>query len=713
MPIGSFFQRCQLQSAQWLWSSTTPSASWPLLSFFLGLTVLWCAGTVQAVQAQSGVWILPGTTPTVVSTTTPMTEPDAGPPVPAWAMPSPRPIAELFRGQTVVASGFSGHVQRRPILPVGAPRPDALSPEYRFINLDGAATTLTALPVDGFGPTAQELGVRPYDTIYAHDVGQIFGIALDSDASEPNLYLAATSAYGLPIVTADANGDRLPDRQHRGLTGAQWMEGLFGPGGGPGTIWRVDGLTGQIARFADIRLDGHENAGPGLGNLAWDSTFSVLHVSDLETGMIFRVSQTGAVLEHFDHGVDGRAAESLPPVPFDAALRMDRTRPDFDADAPQTWGYAPPERRVWGLAVHLGRLYYGVAQGRADRPEVWSVGLDARTGTYLRDARWEITLPDDVPRFEISDIAFTSGALMLLAQRADRRAGFDFVTFAEPQQAGVFGYAMLPMSEQTPVDRWQQVPVRFDIGFAGHGDNANGGLALGPGHDATGQPIQGGCQSGLWATGEALRLSVEHALALAPGGEALVDGLQFQPLVFDRRLNSPPWASEFIDYDGHSPTQTAAGPMGDVEVLGCQGEPSTGDDVWLPDPPDDQSLCLSDPRFCPPPPPQMCANVRAQIQCNATTGALEMQLDYGQSQPEGFDQVMVSDPAGILGGLPQTHPTQSPFAVTLGALAPGQLGTLQLCAYNSQDATSGKPYDCCTLTVPWQAPATQCQQEAN
>lgn len=667
---------------------------------FLTLVALGLALATGAAPAQTGVWLLPG------SGATPPAAPVSA------AGPARRPVAILFRGETVVTSGFSGSEQRLAIVPPGAPRPDPTDPRLRFIDLDGAATTLTPLAAPGFGPNAQELDLRPYDRILARDVGQVFGLALDTDPLAPSLYLAATSAYGLPIVTPDADGDRLPDRQHRGQPGAAWMEGLFGPGGGPGSIWRVDGLTGQVSLFADLRLDGVENAGPGLGNLAWDPVFHVLHVSDLETGMILRLDTRGQVIDSFDHGFDGRAGAGLAPLPFDPAGRMDRTWADFDSDDPATWGFAAPERRVWGLAVQGGRLYYGVAAGKSDRPEVWSVGLDPSSGAYRTDARWEIALPADVPPFEISDIAFTGDGRMLLAQRTPWRDPFDYVELAEPQRGGVFGYALLPLDRQTATERWQPVPVRFDVGFAGTGDNANGGLALGPGLDATGRRLPDSCHGGLWTTGETLRQSPAPlvALALAPGGEALVDGLQVQPLAFDRSVNSPPWASFFIDYDATYPQRPEAGHLGDVEVLGCAGGTDLTVD-WPRDPPGG-SLCQRDPRYCPPPPPDACAEVRTQTLCDPATGQISLGVSY-TALPAGFDQVVVSDPSGTLGGLPMAGPTAAPFAVPLGALLPGQSGSVLLCAFDSAAAATGRPYDCCHVTVPWQAPPQSCAPEAH
>ena len=54
--------------------------------------------------------------------------------------------------------------------------------------------------------------------VTAGEVGQVFGVALDG-ADPPNVYLAATSAFGLHLSPDTGN----------------WMAGMWGPGGG---LWR-------------------------------------------------------------------------------------------------------------------------------------------------------------------------------------------------------------------------------------------------------------------------------------------------------------------------------------------------------------------------------------------------------------------------------------------------------------------------------------------
>ena len=97
----------------------------------------------------------------------------------------------------------------------------------------------------------------------------------------PNIYVGQTSAFGLQIVGPDANGDGRPDRLKKGQPDAQWMAGQFGTdkGGGPGSIYRIDGRTGAVSLFATIP----GNSGTGLGAIVFDRASRQFFVSDLDT----------------------------------------------------------------------------------------------------------------------------------------------------------------------------------------------------------------------------------------------------------------------------------------------------------------------------------------------------------------------------------------------------------------------------------------------
>lgn len=182
----------------------------------------------------------------------------------------------------------------------------------------------------------------------------MFGVALD-DNSPPNIYVAATSAYGLPIEAPGADGQS----QHvkTGVPNSSFMPGLWGPQGGPGSIWKIDGVSGNVTLFANVMLGSRTNSGAALGALAFDPESKSLFVSDRESGLICRLSLDGRILEHYDHGVTGRQAQGLPPVPWTSQQPVDITSPRFDSTEPASWNYAAPERRIFGLAVFQRRLY--------------------------------------------------------------------------------------------------------------------------------------------------------------------------------------------------------------------------------------------------------------------------------------------------------------------------------------------------------------------
>ena len=306
----------------------------------------------------------------------------------------------------------------------------------------------------------------------AIDTGQVFGITFD-DSSEPNIFVTATSAFGLHLAPGTTD----------------WMQGMWGPDGGPGTVYRLSPETGYLPEFfADVALDGRRNTGPALGNVAYDRWNRQLFVSDLETGMIHRLSgDTAADLGNYDHGRQGRASFiegwtgeelSLPPVAFNpaSAARIDDCAAGPFERHPECWNYADFRRRVWGLAVHQDedrnatRLYYAVwgsdgfgnpewaDAGEDRRNSIWSVGI-AKDGSFdASNVRREFFLPTFFPddpalgplignSRPVSDIEFADCGpqrVMLIAERGSvRNLGLDEENpFANPHESRVLRYEL-------------------------------------------------------------------------------------------------------------------------------------------------------------------------------------------------------------------------------------------------------------------------------
>jgi hypothetical protein len=182
-----------------------------------------------------------------------------------------------------------------------------------------------------------------------------------------------------------------------------------GPDAGPGTVWKLDGANDlSPSVFADITLDGRENTGAALGNIAYDKWHQQLYVSDLETGMIHRLSLDGEDLGHFDHGTQGRASFvdavtgeelSLPEVAFDpnSAARINDCKQGKFSQTPECWNFADFRRRVWGLGVRQDaeteevRLYYAIWSSQA----LGSKDFDSADEDEKTNAVWSVAIADD------------------------------------------------------------------------------------------------------------------------------------------------------------------------------------------------------------------------------------------------------------------------------------------------------------------------------
>ena len=339
------------------------------------------------------------------------------------------------------------------------------------IDPGGASGVALDLRIPGFAADGRHWLNEPrLFEATAAEVGQVFGVAID-DADPPNIYLTATSAFGL----------------HRNADSCGRLEGQWGASGGPGTVYRLAAANGYRAEpFAEITLDGRPNTGAALGNIAFDPWRRQLYVLDLETVLIHRLGvDSGAELGRYDHGVEGRASFvdavtgaslSLPTVAFDpaSAAHVDDCPTGDFARTPSCWNFADFRRRVWGLDVRHDaatgdvRLYYAVwgsqgfgspdwaTAGEDQQNSVWSVAVAEDGGFASGTVRHEFLLPEffrspeAIARAGIShpvaDIAFPrqAASAMLLAERGGVRnlglAAED--AFAYPHETRVLRYEL-------------------------------------------------------------------------------------------------------------------------------------------------------------------------------------------------------------------------------------------------------------------------------
>jgi hypothetical protein len=602
----------------------------------------------------------------------------------------------------MAVTGFAGTII--PGIDQGLP-PGVDPVDETFIDTERA--TLRVFDVSALGgPPSGQLVYTPQPfEVLAGQIGQVFALTYDDGVRDgapsnvPDLYAGATSLHGIRIVTPDADGDGRPERERRGKAGAVFMAGQFGEenGGGPGSIWRIDGLTGAVSLFTTI--DG--NSGPGIGDVSFDKAHRQFFASDLDTGLIHRIAADGTLVDTFDHGVAGRPARSLEAVADDGSV-MDIQGAAFDSEDPDTWGFTQDERRVWGVAAHGGRVYYAVGE----KAEIWSVGL-TNDGSFAADARWELTVDaeEDLP---VTDIAFDSKGFMYLAQRGETENRYDYSQFADSGDGEVLRYWRESPDDPATESIWVPVPQEYAIGFpAGHRQSA-GGIDLQYGYDSEGYFNPNACSATLVATGDKLRDNPALAEQLAAGGPLAVHGVQITATSLVRPQNEPPFGSWFVDFDGLFDDPEVEGHVGDVEVWRpCEGRAGYYEQIpypgGYPDP-------FWPPEFPPPGNYPPCIDIDA-VEYYCTPAGLEADIYVRDVAGIGGDSVKADSRTPGVGVTPlqQTVIPGAPFTIGMSGFFPGDRVDVGLCFYRKSDADAGGYYPCCKVVVPLATPPVSCE----
>lgn len=217
-------------------------------------------------------------------------------------------------------------------------------------------------------------------------LGNVFGTTIDG---EGNIYLAAIGQTGWSAANSIPGFGALGGYDSSDPTSTASVAA-------GGKVYKIDGITGIPQVFATLpqqKMSNPENGfhAPGLGQIAYDSAHHQLFVSNFEDGKIYRLSMSGALIDHFDPnsadtGAPGRVADS---------------------------------ELVWALALGPGggRLYFSV-----NSTNVRSIVLDSSTGGFALADENEFSVDPQanitsLPA-KISDLAFsTDGKDLLVAMR--------------------------------------------------------------------------------------------------------------------------------------------------------------------------------------------------------------------------------------------------------------------------------------------------------
>ncbi len=614
------------------------------------------------------------------------------------AQPAGAQDTRIIHPGSMAVSGFPGTTI--PGIEAGLP-PGVDATDETFI--DASRASLRVFDVSNLGgPAAGQLVFTPPPfEVPASQIGQVFGLTYDDGVRDgqptdvPNLYAASSSLHGIRIVTPDADGDGRPERERRGKPGATFMEGQFAEenGGSPGAIWKIDGLSGAVSLFATVGT----NSGPGLADVAFDRGNRQFFASDLDSGLIHRIDANGALIDTFDHGVDGRPARGLAPLADDGAV-MDIAGASFDTEDPDSWGMTQDERRIWGVQVHGGRVFYAVGE----KAEIWSVGL-TNDGNFAGDARWELTVAAEED-LAVTDIAFDTRGFMYLAQRGETENRYDYEQIADSGDGMVLRYWRESPDDPATESAWVAAPQEYAVGFPpGHRQTA-GGIDLQYGYYADGTFDTRSCADTLVKTGDKLRDNPAEEVQLLAGGPLSVHGVQVTSTALVRPKNEPPYGSWFVDYDGYFEDPQVEGHVGDVEVWRpCEGRAGWYEDVpggflppfFPPDFPSDDNPCL---------------DVR-DVQYWCTPGGLEADLYLRDAAGIGGDTIKAD--AKTVGTsvspLQQTKPAGLPFTIGITGHIPGETVNVGLCFYKASDAEAGGYYPCCKMVLPLETPAVACE----
>ncbi len=612
-------------------------------------------------------------------------------------------LTQIIYPGSMAVTGFSGTTI--PGIDEGlAPGVDPV--DETFIDLEGATLRVFDVSALGGPPSGQLVYTPEPFEVTAGQIGQVFGLTYDdgvrdgSPSDIPNLYAAATSLHGIRIVAPDADSDGRPERLKQGAADASFMAGQWGEenGGGPGTIWKIDGATGQVELFADI----DSNSGPGLGDVSFDKAHRQFFASDLDTGLIHRIGADGVPIDTFDHGVNGRPAHGLATVADDGAV-MDIKGAAFDSEDPATWGYTQDERRVWAVAAYGGRLYYSVGEAA----EIWSVGIQ-RDGTFASDPRWELTVEADQD-LAVTDIAFDNKGFLYLAQRGQIDNRYDYSRFADSGTGEVLRYWRESPDDPATESIWAPVPQEYAVGFPeGHRQSA-GGIDLQYGYDAQGFFNTNACADTLVNTGDRLRDNPTLSEQLVAGGPLAVHGVQITSTALVRPANEPPFGSWFVDFDGYFEDAEVKGHVGDVEVWRpCSGRAGYYEQIPYPgDYPDP----YWPPDFPPPGNYPPCLDVEAVEYFCTPAGGLEADLYLHDVAGIGGDSLKADSKTSGVGVSPlqQTQAPGVPYTLGIGGHFPGEPVTVGLCFYKKSDADAGGYYPCCKVNVTLETPAISCE----
>ena len=332
-------------------------------------------------------------------------------------------------------------------------------------------------------------------------IGQVFGIAIDDNE---NVYLAASDVY-------DTGFDSDPF--------------------GPGQIFKASAGNNFIANpFVELPNTG--GALNGIGNIAYCVDNSMLYASNLEDGMIYRINDSGVVMETYD---------------------------PWTADSGSA-GIVLAGEQVWGIGLNkedgTKKLYF--AKVDEETREMYSIELNSN-GSFPSAGSESLEFANIMGTgMRISDIAFnTAGDQMIFSER-----GTKFTTGAHSSKT---------LRYDLNAGNWSMELQYFVGGFVSDdfpsiesvpGENSAGGVDFGP--TTVGSSIEG-CDELVWSSMNYFEDGVGGLFYGMQGMNVDGNNSNLDP-------NDPNFSTDIIiDYDEDYESFVQKGEIGDVEIFRCSG----------------------------------------------------------------------------------------------------------------------------------------------
>jgi len=164
---------------------------------------------------------------------------------------------------------------------------------FGFVNMNGALPAVGRIDVSG----SQDMYHHPnYDV---NQIGNVYGLTMDDCGYT---YICASANYGSAFFGQQAvirYGDIGGGTDDLNAAGTIYI--IDKETGAP-SVWSV--LPQQLSNFNNVPCEGgsdvNRNTGPGLGNICFHKSSRNFYVSNFEDGRIYRLDETGQILDSYD-----------------------------------------------------------------------------------------------------------------------------------------------------------------------------------------------------------------------------------------------------------------------------------------------------------------------------------------------------------------------------------------------------------------------------